>query len=167
VAAALKKFWESDFDVVLLDINLDRTRNPETANFLLELRIPFTFVSGYDTVTDRHHAHMPMQHKPFTDEQLGALLAQMVGPRVHNEMIRIGQQCLGDVGRGSAKSHIVRAELEFFGLAIQEPAITAAVNMSGISAAAQTNGKSQRANDYVGTLQAPGPLRPGRRATGQ
>jgi CheY-like chemotaxis protein len=57
VAGALEGFLEDNFDVVLLDINLDGQRNPETANFLLERGIPFAFVSGYDAVLDPHHAH--------------------------------------------------------------------------------------------------------------
>jgi CheY-like chemotaxis protein len=90
VAEALKEFSELNFDVVLLDINLDGQRNPETANFLLERGIPFAFVSGYDTVTDRHHAHVPMLHKPFTDEQLGAALAELVGPGEVQDMMTDG-----------------------------------------------------------------------------
>jgi hypothetical protein len=70
-----------------LDINLDGPRNPETANFLLERGIPFAFVSGYDTVTDPHHAHVPLLHKPFTDEELGAVLAELVGPGEVQDMM--------------------------------------------------------------------------------
>jgi CheY-like chemotaxis protein len=90
VAEALKEFSELNFDVVLLDINLDGQRNPETANFLLERGIPFAFVSGYDTVINPHHAHVPMLHKPFTDEQLGAALAELVGPGEVQDMMADG-----------------------------------------------------------------------------
>jgi CheY-like chemotaxis protein len=87
VAEALEGFLEYNFDVVLLDINLDGQRNPETANFLLERGIPFAFVSGYDAVIDPHHAHVPLLHKPFTDEQLGAVLAELIGPSgIRNEI---------------------------------------------------------------------------------
>jgi CheY-like chemotaxis protein len=87
VAEALEEFLEYNFDVVRLDINLDGQRTPETANFLLERGIPFAFVSGYDTVTDPHQAHVPLLHKPFTDEQLAAVLAELIGPsEVRNEI---------------------------------------------------------------------------------
>jgi CheY-like chemotaxis protein len=87
VAEALKEYSELKFDVVLLDINLDGNRNPETANYLLERGIPFAFVTGYDTVIDPHHAHVPLLHKPFTDEELGAVLAELVGPGEVQDMM--------------------------------------------------------------------------------
>jgi CheY-like chemotaxis protein len=77
----------ANFDVVLLDMNLDGQRNPETANFLLERGIPFAFVSGYDAVIDPQHADVPLLHKPFTDGELGAVLAELIGPSgVRNEI---------------------------------------------------------------------------------
>jgi CheY-like chemotaxis protein len=86
VAAALKAFSELNFDAVLLDMNLDGRRNPETADFLLQRGIPFAFVSGYDYIGERHHAHVPMVLKPFSDEQIGAALRALVGPgSVHKE----------------------------------------------------------------------------------
>ena len=90
VAEALKEFSESNFDVVLLDINLDGQRNPETANFLLERGIPFAFVSGYDIVTEPHHKHVPMLHKPFTDQELGDVLTELVGPGEAQDMMADG-----------------------------------------------------------------------------
>ena len=80
VAEALKEFAELDFDAVLLDIGLDEGSNPEAANFLLERGIPFAFVSGYEHVTERLHAHVPLVVKPFNDEQIGAVLTRLVGP---------------------------------------------------------------------------------------
>jgi CheY-like chemotaxis protein len=87
VAAALKAFAELDFDAVLLDINLNGQRNPETADFLLQRGIPFAFVSGYDNVTQPHLTHVPRVLKPFSDEEIGVALRMLVGPdRVHKEM---------------------------------------------------------------------------------
>jgi CheY-like chemotaxis protein len=80
VAAALKAFAELDFDAVLLDINLNGHRNPETADFLLQRGIPFAFVSGYDNVSQPHLAHVPLVLKPFSDEEIGVALRILVGP---------------------------------------------------------------------------------------
>jgi CheY-like chemotaxis protein len=87
VAAALKAFSELNFDAVLLDVNLDGRRNPETADFLLQRGIPFAFVSGYDCISERRYAHVPMVLKPFSDDQIGAALRALVGPgSVHKEV---------------------------------------------------------------------------------
>jgi CheY-like chemotaxis protein len=80
VAEALKGFSDTHFDAVLLDIKLDGQRNSETADVLLQRGIPFAFVSGYDIVDEPLHAHVPMVLKPFSDEQIGAVLLGLVGP---------------------------------------------------------------------------------------
>ena len=46
------QFAKRDFDAVLLDVNLDGEYNPETADLLLEMGVPFAFVTGYDYVVD-------------------------------------------------------------------------------------------------------------------
>jgi CheY-like chemotaxis protein len=87
VAEALEEFAQLDFDAVLLDIGLDEGSNPEAANFLLKRGIPFAFVSGYEHVTERLHAHVPLVVKPFSDEQIGAVLVRLVGPgRVYTDV---------------------------------------------------------------------------------
>ena len=105
VAAALTAFKELDFDAVLLDINLNGRRNPETADFLLQRGIPFAFVSGYDNVTEPHHAHVPMVLKPFSDDQIGAALRGLVGPgTVHNEVSEANSYNAGENQQSPLKS---------------------------------------------------------------
>ena len=48
-------FAKRDFDAVLLDVNLGGEYNPETADLLLEMGVPFAFVTGYDYVVEPRH----------------------------------------------------------------------------------------------------------------
>jgi hypothetical protein len=59
------QFMKRDFDAVLLDINLGGEYNPETADLLLEMRVPFAFVTGYDYVVDPRHNDVPLLQKAF------------------------------------------------------------------------------------------------------
>ena len=68
-----------DFDAVLLDVNLDGEYNPETADLLLEMGVPFAFVTGYDYVVDPRHDNVPLLQKPFSSIQLRVLVEQLVG----------------------------------------------------------------------------------------
>ena len=68
-----------DFDAVLLDVNLDGEYNPETADLLLEMGVPFAFVTGYDYVVDPRHDNVPLLQKPFWSIQLRVLVEQLVG----------------------------------------------------------------------------------------
>lgn len=71
-----------NFDAVLLDLNLDGQYHPETADILLELGIPFAFVTGCDYLLEPRHEKIPVLQKPFTPAQLHALLLTLVGPAV-------------------------------------------------------------------------------------
>jgi hypothetical protein len=42
------------------------------------------------TLSPTHHAHVPRVHKPFTDEELGAVLAELVGPGEAQDMMADG-----------------------------------------------------------------------------
>ena len=68
-----------DLDAVLLDVNLDGEYNPETADLLLEMGVPFAFVTGYDYVVDPRHDNVPLLQKPFSSIQLRVLVEQLVG----------------------------------------------------------------------------------------
>ena len=68
-----------DFDAVLLDVNLGGEYNPETADLLLEMRVPFAFVTGYDYVVEPRHDNVPLLQKPFSSIQLRVLVEQLVG----------------------------------------------------------------------------------------
>ncbi len=70
----------SNFDGVLLDIRLGSTLSTEVADLLLERGTPFAFVTGYDHILEPRHARVPLLRKPFTAEQLRAVLEKIVGP---------------------------------------------------------------------------------------
>ena len=73
------QFMKRDFDAVLLDVNLGGEYNPETADLLLEMGVPFAFVTGYDYVLEPRHEKVPLLQKPFSTTQLRVLVEQLVG----------------------------------------------------------------------------------------
>jgi len=73
------QFAKRDFDAVLLDVNLGSEYNPETADLLLEMGVPFAFVTGYDYVVEPRHDNVPLLQKPFSSIQLRVLVEQLVG----------------------------------------------------------------------------------------
>jgi DNA-binding response OmpR family regulator len=80
IAAARQELAKRNFDAVLLDIGLDGPYSPEIADVLSEMAIPFAFVTGCDGPFEARHADVPLLSKPFTSEQLGALLEKLIGP---------------------------------------------------------------------------------------
>ena len=73
------QFAKRDFDAVLLDVNLGGEYNPETADLLQEMGVPFAFVTGYDYVVEPRHDNVPLLQKPFSSIQLRVLVEQLVG----------------------------------------------------------------------------------------
>ena len=73
------QFAKRDFDAVLLDVNLGGEYNPDTADLLLEMGVPFAFVTGYDYVVEPRHDNVPLLQKPFSSIQLRVLVEQLVG----------------------------------------------------------------------------------------
>ena len=73
------QFAKRDFDAVLLDVNLGGEYNPETADLLLEMGVPFAFVTGYDYVVEPRHDNVPLLQKPFSSIQLRVLVERLVG----------------------------------------------------------------------------------------
>jgi hypothetical protein len=80
IANARKELAKRNFDAVLLDLDLGGPASPEIADLLLELRIPFAFVTGYGRASEPRHAEVPLLPKPFTAIQLGAVLEKLAGP---------------------------------------------------------------------------------------
>jgi CheY-like chemotaxis protein len=80
IAMARLEFAKRNFDAVLLDVSLDGQHHPETADHLLEMGVPFAFVTGYDYLVEPRHEKIPLLQKPFTPVQLLALLEELVGP---------------------------------------------------------------------------------------
>jgi CheY-like chemotaxis protein len=75
--AARHEFAKRNFDAVLLDLTLQDQPHPELADILLAKSIPFAFVTGYDYLIEPRHEEVPLLQKPFTNGQLGALLATL------------------------------------------------------------------------------------------
>jgi len=92
IAAARQELAKRNFDVVLLDIVLDKSCSPEIADRLLEMRVPFAFVTGYSLAVEARHASVPLLGKPFTSEQLRDLFEKLIGPGGRRERL---QDCPG------------------------------------------------------------------------
>ncbi len=69
-----------EFDLVLLDLELDGQATFEIPDLLTERGTPFAFVTGYASVTEPRNALVPLLQKPFTETQLELLLRQLIGP---------------------------------------------------------------------------------------
>lgn len=69
-----------NFDVALVDLNLDGEYHTETADILIETSTPFAFVTGCDYIIEPRHEKIPLLEKPFTPSQLSALMKTLVGP---------------------------------------------------------------------------------------
>ena len=70
---------KSNFDAVLLDINISGRYQPEIADFLHDKGVPFAFVTGYDYFIVPRHQTVPVLQKPFTAADLRGLLEELVG----------------------------------------------------------------------------------------
>jgi CheY-like chemotaxis protein len=79
MAMARQEFVKSNFDAVLLDINIGGRYQPEIADFLHDRGVPFAFVTGYDYFIVPRHQIVPVLQKPFTAVELRALLEELVG----------------------------------------------------------------------------------------
>lgn len=80
VFTALDDVEKHHFDAVLLDLVLDGQMSPEIADLLIELKIPFAFVTGHTRPLEPRHAMVPLLHKPFTVGQLRDVLHALVRP---------------------------------------------------------------------------------------
>jgi CheY-like chemotaxis protein len=80
MAIARQEFVKRNFDAVLLDINIGGRYQPEVADFLQNMGVPFAFVTGYDYLIVPRHQTVPVLQKPFTVVQLRALLDMLVSP---------------------------------------------------------------------------------------
>jgi CheY-like chemotaxis protein len=68
------------FEGVLLDLRLGDTLTLEAADVLAERGVPFAFVTGYSESSEPRHAGIPLLNKPFTLDQLRAMLERLIGP---------------------------------------------------------------------------------------
>ena len=82
IPAAREELAKHDFDAVLLDIRLDTQHSYAIADLLLEMKIPFAFVSGYTRPFEPRHFRVPLLQKPFTLGSLRQVLIGIIGPAV-------------------------------------------------------------------------------------
>ncbi len=72
---------ETDFDLALLDMNLDGARIDTVAHRIAARGIPIVFVTGYGQRTLPHGIAAPVLDKPCNPETLRSLLAAVLGAR--------------------------------------------------------------------------------------
>lgn len=75
VADALAMIAATDFDIALLDFNLEDETSLSIADALAERAIPFAFATGYDgNIQNRGHENAPVVSKPYGVAQLVPML---------------------------------------------------------------------------------------------
>lgn len=71
---------KAEFDVAVLDVNLDGRRSFPVADILRERGIPFVFATGYGASgVDPAYAHSPIVTKPFVMDELKTAIEGLVG----------------------------------------------------------------------------------------
>lgn len=78
-SSTLQELAKQDFHAVLLDCTLDNEYTSDIADLLLQAATPFAFVVGRNEVPKPHHGGIPVLPKPFSFDQLQALLGQLIG----------------------------------------------------------------------------------------
>jgi CheY-like chemotaxis protein len=67
---------QGEFDVAILDVNLDGESITPVVDILVKRGVPFVFVSGYARRgIPEAHSHAPLLQKPFQSESLARALA--------------------------------------------------------------------------------------------
>lgn len=63
---------EAEFDIAIVDLNLNGQRTDAVAEILADRRVPFVFATGYGFAGVRAEwAHTPVVQKPFQASELG------------------------------------------------------------------------------------------------
>lgn len=76
---ALSLLETKDFDLALLDVNLNGEKSYPIADALAARDVPFIFSTGYaDHNTNTAHANRPVLRKPFAVQQLADALGGIV-----------------------------------------------------------------------------------------
>ena len=79
VDEALDLLEAERFDVAMLDVNLGGRPSYDVAEALVSRSIPFLFSTGYgEHGIDARFSDRPVLHKPYSDQQLGELLAGLL-----------------------------------------------------------------------------------------
>lgn len=75
LSEAMKKAAETEYDIIMLDVNLAGKQTFQLAEFLCEKRQPFVFSTGYGKAgIPSHLNHVPVLQKPFLAHELGNIL---------------------------------------------------------------------------------------------
>jgi len=81
LAEASELAAHGDFNVAILDVNLDGVEIYPVADILAQRGLPFVFVSGYgEGSLAEPYRGRPALQKPFQAEQLKAMLAGLLAP---------------------------------------------------------------------------------------
>jgi len=80
VEQALKLIDENDFDVAMVDMNLNGDRTHAVADALAAKGVPFIFATGYAGRMREGYDACPILSKPYQPHQLAALLLEILGP---------------------------------------------------------------------------------------
>jgi CheY-like chemotaxis protein len=81
VATALPLVATLDFDLAILDVNLNGEMSFPVADAIAGKGVPYLFATGYGKpVIAAEHAHRPVVRKPFSIQELGsAIQASLAG----------------------------------------------------------------------------------------
>jgi len=81
IAEARKLAEKGDFELAILDVNLDGEPIYPVADILGQRRLPFVFVTGYgERSLAEPYRNRPALQKPFQVEQLRKTLASLLAP---------------------------------------------------------------------------------------
>jgi len=83
VAAACELARHAEFEVALLDVNLNGEMAWDVADLLKHRGVPFAFSTGYDgaTVMPPQFADTPVIAKPYALKEVGRKLRELAGDR--------------------------------------------------------------------------------------
>jgi len=80
LAAATKAAEQGEFDVAVLDVNLDGSFSNPVAEILSRRKIPFIFATGYgEAGPHESFESAPALQKPFDEDDLKAALSEVMG----------------------------------------------------------------------------------------
>ncbi|KKA12706.1 chemotaxis protein CheY [Sinorhizobium meliloti] len=69
---------KGQFDIAIIDVNLDGEPSYPVADILAARNVPFIFATGYGSKgLDTRYSNIPLLTKPFLDSELEAVLVQI------------------------------------------------------------------------------------------
>jgi CheY-like chemotaxis protein len=81
IAEASKVATSGEFDLAILDVNVDGTEIYPVADILMERKVPFVFVTGYgERSLPEPYRNRPTLQKPFQADDLKKKLAALLTP---------------------------------------------------------------------------------------